>query len=167
PFRIPTLDETLAWAEGRAILTLDVKQGVPIARVINAVRRLGAEERVVVITYTLDDLLRYHRQAPDLMLSASATTLEETQALLDSGVDRSRLIAFTGVGEVHSEVIDLLHVHHIRAILGTFDLVDARARQTGPEVFQALIDRGIDVIATDEVPLAAQALRAYALTQVP
>ena len=160
PFRIPTLAETLAWAEHRAILTLDVKQDVAPRQVVDLVRQMNAEDRVVIIVYTLDDLLRYHRLAPDLNLSASASTLEEAYTLLDSGVDISRLIVFTGVDDVNQELIHLLHSYNIRAMLGTFDLIDERARQAGATVYEALFDRGVDVIATDLVPLAAEAAKA-------
>ncbi len=162
PFRIPTLDETLAWAEERAVLTLDVKSGVPPERVVEAVRRLGAANRTVVITYTLDRLERYHRLAPELMLSASARTVAEVDALLASGVDPSRLIAFIGVGRVRPEIVERLHAAGVRAMLGTFGAIDERARHAGPVVYRALLERGIDLITTDLVPIAAQAIAPYA-----
>ena len=167
PFRIPTLDEVLAWSRGRAVLTLDVKRGVPPDAVVRAVRRMKAENRVVLIAYTLDAALRFHRLAPDLMISATAETPADVQALLDSNIDRSRLVVFTGVGEVKPEVIDLLHRHNIRAMLGTFGLVDERAREGGAAVYQALIERGVDVVATDAVPLAAEAVEAYRTVERP
>jgi glycerophosphoryl diester phosphodiesterase len=160
PFRIPTLAETLAWAEHRAILTLDVKQDVAPRQVVDLVRQMNAEDRVVIIVYTLDDLLRYHHLAPDLNISASASTLEEAYTLLDSGVDLSRLIVFTGVGDVNQELINVLHSYDIRAMLGTFDLIDERARQAGATVYESLFDRGVDIIATDRIPLAAEAANA-------
>lgn len=163
PFRIPTLAETLAWAEHRAILTLDVKQDVSPRQVVALVRQMHAEDRVVIIVYTLDDLLRYHALAPDLNISASASTQEEAHAVLTSGVDLSRVIVFTGVGDVNRGVIDMLHARGIRAMLGTFDLIDGRARQAGATVYEALFGQGVDVIATDVVPLAAEAAKARRL----
>ncbi len=166
PFRIPTLDEALAWSRGRTVLTLDVKDDVPPAHIVRAIRRMNAENRVVLITYTLAAAQHVHQLAPDLMISASAETLAEAQALLDSGIDHARLIVFTGVGEVKPDVIDLLHTHGIRAMLGTFGLVDDRAREGGAAVYQALIDRGVDVVATDMVPLAAEAVEAYRMVKM-
>ncbi|WP_457651445.1 glycerophosphodiester phosphodiesterase family protein [Rhodocaloribacter sp.] len=162
PFRIPTLDETLAWAEGRAVLTLDAKDDVPPRDLVAAVHRMHAENRVVLIVYDLSRLLTYHRLAPEMMISATVETEDDLEALLASGVDLSRIIAFTGVGEVRPEVIEGLHAHGIRAMLGTFDEIDERAARVGPVVYQALLDRGVDVIATDNVPLAARAVDAYA-----
>lgn len=161
PFRMPTLAEALAWAEGRAVLQLDVKRGVPPEAVVASLRRHDAANRAIVITYTLDDLLRYHRLAPDLVLSATAESAEEVEAILASGVDPSRLIVFTGVGTLRPAVIDRLHAHNIRAILGTFGAIDERAARVGPEVFQALLDQGVDVLATDNVRVAARAVQVY------
>jgi len=167
PFRIPTLAEALAWAEGRAVLTLDAKDDVPPRELVAAIRRMRAENRVVLITYTLDRLLTYHRLAPEVMLSATVETPADLEALLASGVDRSRIIAFTGVGAVHPEVIAGLHAHGIRAMLGTFGEIDGRAAVAGPVVYRALLDRGVDVLATDNVPLAARAVARYAMRPTP
>lgn len=158
-YRIPTLAETLAWSEGRAVLTLDIKREVPIEPIVDMVRRYRAENRVVLIAYTLDELLVFHELAPDLMLSASVRSAEEAEALLASNIDLSRIIAFTGVSEINPEVIAMLHEHNIRAMLGTFSDIDAEARRAGPDVYRALIDQGIDILATDLVPLAARAIR--------
>lgn len=161
PFRIPTVDEALAWAEGRTILTLDVKADVPSQRVLAAIERADAYNRAIVIVYSLQDALRYHALAPQLMLSVSVDTLADVEALLSSDLDTTRLIAFTGVGEVKPDVIARLHQHNIRAMLGTFGLIDERAQRGGSEVFTALLHQNIDVIATDVVPLAAQAVNHY------
>lgn len=164
PFRLPTLAEVLAWAEGRAVLTLDVKPEVPPQRLVDAVRRAHAEDEVVVIVYSLEDLMRYQRIAPELNYSVTVETVADVDALAASGLDVGRLIAFTGVGEVRPEVISRLHALGIRAILGTFGPIDARAARGGPEVYQAIIDQGVDVIATDDVRTAARAAAAYGPT---
>ncbi len=161
-FRIPTLVETLSWAARRAVLTLDVKPEVPPEQVVEAVGRAGVEGQIVYIVYTFEDLLHVHRLAPDLIISAGAETMEEVRQIFESDIDPSRLIAFTGVGEVKPEVIAALHTRDIRAMLGTFGALDVRATEEGPAVFEALFAQGLDVIATDVVPLAARAAEAVA-----
>jgi glycerophosphoryl diester phosphodiesterase len=48
--RVPTLDELLALAKGRVVLNLDVKDAI-YAEVVDAVRRAGATDRVIVKTF--------------------------------------------------------------------------------------------------------------------
>ena len=74
PFRVPTLAEALAWADGRAVLMLDIKRDVPVEALVAAVREARAENRVVVITYTLEAHRALARLAPELMVSAAAET---------------------------------------------------------------------------------------------
>ncbi|NNF56745.1 MAG: glycerophosphodiester phosphodiesterase family protein [Rhodothermaceae bacterium] len=159
PFRIPTLAEALAWAENRATLMLDVKEGVPPAELIAALRAAEAENRVVVIVYTLEDLLAYYRLAPDLVYSAMAMTPEEVTALLAAPVDRNRLIAFAGVGAVDAAVVARLHEAGLRVQVGTFGELDEAAGAAHPGAYRPLLDAGVDVLATDNVPTAALAIR--------
>lgn len=161
PFRIPTLDEALTWAEGRAVLMLDVKPGVPPERVVEALQRHRAAGRAVVIVYSIPDLQRYHSLLPDLVLSVPAESPDEVEALRTSGVPPGRMIAFTGVGGVQPGVVEQLHALNIRAIAGTFGLIDERAERGGPEVYHALLRQGIDVLATDQVALATRAVEGF------
>jgi hypothetical protein len=45
--------------------------------------------------------------------------------------------------------------------LGTFGAIDQAALDTGPEVYRPFFEAGIDVIATDMIPIAALMLREY------
>src|SRR5690606_17936506 len=159
PLRIPTLAEALAWAEGRAVLMLDVKEDVSPEALVAAVREANAENRAVVIVYTLEDLLAYYRLAPDFVYSATATTPAEADALLAAPVDPGRLIAFAGVGTVDPEVVRRLHETGIRVQVGTFGPLDAEAGAANPAAYRPLLDAGADVLATDNVPTAARATR--------
>ena len=159
-FRVPTLAEALAWAEGRTVLMLDVKRGVPMASVVGAVRRANASGRVVLIVYTLGDLLALHRLAPELMISAPVGSPSELDALLAAPVDRTRLIAFGGVGSVDASIVPRLHAEGIRVQVGTFGARDqAAAGQSIPTAYDDLLRLGVDVLATDNVPAAAAATR--------
>ena len=159
PHRIPTLAEALAWAEGRAVLVLDVKEGVPSGALVGAIRDADAANRVVVIASTLEALLAYYALAPDLVYSATATTPEEVEALLAAPVAHERLLAVAGVGAVDPEVADRLHAAGIRVQVGTFGAPDDAAARLGPDAYRPLLDAGADVLATDDVPAAARATR--------
>ena len=165
-FRVPTLAEALAWADGRAVLLLDVKRGVPFEDVVAAVRQARAADRVAVITYALEDHRRLSALAPDLVVSATAETPADVDALLASGLDLGRVIAWTGVGVPDPAVVARLHAAGIRAQAGAFGAIDGAARAgASPEPYGAILAAGADVIASDVVPLAALAARAANLSR--
>ncbi|HEX8299642.1 MAG TPA: glycerophosphodiester phosphodiesterase family protein, partial [Rubricoccaceae bacterium] len=158
-FRIPTLAEALAWAEGRAVILLDVKDDVPYPQLVAAVRAAGAENRVVVIVYSLDDHRAVAALAPDLNISATVLTTEDTDALLTSGVDLSRTIAFVGVAQADPAVVARLHAAGIRVQVGTFPLDATADAATNPAVYTPFLDAGVDVLSTDNVRSASEAIR--------
>ena len=159
-YPVPTLAEALAWAEGRAVLQLDIKERVPREAVARVLRRMDALDQALVITYTLDDARWYHRRLPDLLLSVSTETVEEAETYVDA-IDRSRLVAFAGVGEPSEDVISFLSRSDVPVTVGTFDDLDQEARQRGIVVYRDLFRKGVDIIATDETALASQAAATY------
>lgn len=153
-FRIPTLDEALAWADGRGVLMLDVKSETSLEAVIAAIRAAEAEGRVVLIVYSLADHRTVARQAPDLVVSTPTRSMAEAEALLASGLDLSRAIAFAGVGVPESAVTERLHRAGLRVQAATFE-VDSAAAVTGPGLYTPFFVAGVDVLSTDNVPGAA------------
>ena len=165
-FRVPTLAEALAWADGRAVLLLDVKPDVPYEDLVAALRQARAGDRVAVITYALADHERLYALAPDLVVSATAETVAEADALLAAPVDAGRVIAWTGVGPPDPAVVARLHGAGIRAQAGAFGAIDGAARAAAsPGPYDAILATGADVISTDVVPLAALAARTANLTR--
>ncbi len=163
-YPIPTVDEVLEWSRGKAWLMLDIKEGVSPSDVVPAVRRARAEDRVVVILYTVGDLKRYLEAAPDLAYSVSTRSPKDVQAVLATGADPRRLIAFIGAGKFDKRVPVLLHEHGIRTIFGTFGQLDQRAETEGAGVYDEVLEAGIDVLATDSVPPAVEAARNFGRT---
>ena len=158
PYRVPSLDEALAWADGRAVLLLDVKD-VPLAEAVRAVRRVGAFDRAALIVYTLEAALEAARLAPEALISITAETPEAARAHLDA-LDPDRLIAFAGVGVPDPETARVLHAASVRVQAGTFDGTDQAAEQPGGwAVYRPFLDAGADVLATDNVPAASVAVQ--------
>lgn len=159
-FRVPTLAEALAWAESRAVLLLDVKPDIPFPEVVAAIRQAEAEDQVAVITYSLADAEQIHALAPDLVLSVTAESAADVDALLASDIPTDRMIAWTGVGVPDPEAVARLHAAGIRAQAGAFRGIDEEATavaSTAP--YGPLLATGADVISTDAVRLAALAAR--------
>ena len=160
-YRIPTLSEVLNWTVGKAILELDVKASVSPEEILQAILQAKALPYVVIITYTMEQLKIYRDLHPDLMISASAKSVEGVQRVLASGINPRRLLVFAGVSEPAPEVCELLHQNGIRAILGTMHNIDNRAAKRGISVYLQVLANGADILATDNVPLAAQAIREF------
>lgn len=157
-YKIPTLTEALRWSKGRAILELDIKSDITPEEIVRAIRAEDAESRAVVITYGLDAAKVYHSLNESLVLSCSARGIEGVTRLLESGIPAANIIAFVGVYEPPAEVYALLHDRMIRAILGTMGNLDRKARRSGAQVYTELLRNGADILATDEVELASEAV---------
>jgi len=68
PYKIETLDQVLQWGKGKVIYNLDVKKGVPMKMIVDAVRRNKAEAYSVIITYNATQAAEVAQLAPDLMI---------------------------------------------------------------------------------------------------
>lgn len=158
PYRIPTLAEVLDWARGRAIVELDIKGSIAPEEIVAIIREKRALSYTVVITYNIEVAKKYHALEPQLMISASARGIEGAQRLLESGINPSCIIAFVGVYEPEKKVYELLHKNSIMAILGTMGNLDRKAEKHGISVYKKLINNGADILATNNVPLAASIL---------
>jgi len=160
-YRIPTLGEVLEWARGRTIVQLDIKKPVTPEEIVQAIRRHQALSYTIVITYNRESALRYYQLNPELVLSVSATGMEGTRRLLETALPTRNMIAFVGVSQPSPQVYEMLHNKGIRAILGTMGNLDRSAEKRGVRVYINLLENGADVLATDNIPLAAEAIRLY------
>ena len=161
----PTLAAALSWARGAgAILQLDVKRGVPFDEVVEAVQAAGAENQVIVIVYTLADAVTVHQLDPRLMLSVSIRGPEDVEALRTSGVDLSRVLAFTGIEAPNPELYAQLADAGLEVIFGTLggpDSLDVRFSLPGGETgYARLREQGVHIIATSRPSAAFAALDA-------
>jgi glycerophosphoryl diester phosphodiesterase len=160
-YKIPTLDEALDWARGKAILELDFKRPVIPAEIVQAVQKHEAQNYVIVITYNWRAAEIFHRLDPEIMISCSAQGMEGVDYLLHSAVPPENLLAFVGVSEPSGQVYRALHHAGISAILGTIGNLDRSAEARGLEVYIKLMRNGADILATDNVELASQAITRY------
>ena len=153
-FRIPTLDQVLEWGWGRALFTIDIKRGVPVGRVINAIKEYNMENYAVVITYNADAAAHVYELNPYLMISVGIGNQEAYEAHKAKGIPDENMIAFVGVSESSQEHYDFLHEKKISTILGVLGNLDKQAEVKGDSVYSGFIKRGADVLATDR-PLEA------------
>ncbi|HRE43996.1 MAG TPA: glycerophosphodiester phosphodiesterase family protein [Terricaulis sp.] len=147
--RPPTLREALDWANGRAILELDVKRGVSYEDVAREVEAAGAMGRVVFITYSVDGAARLARVAPGAMIYTTIERVGDIATLERRGVDLSRIVAWIGTGAPDAALIDALNARGIEARIGVFG-----SNRNG--AFASAAREGVSIIAVDE---AAEAVR--------
>jgi glycerophosphoryl diester phosphodiesterase len=148
-FKIETLDEVLKWGKDKVIYTLDVKKGVPMKMIVDAVRRNKAERYSVIITYNANQAAEVAELAPDLMISVSARGQQDIERMENLGVKADKMIAFVGTSEPKPEVYQYLHSRKIGCILGTMGNIDKSAAATGDNLCYKLIENGTNILSTD------------------
>lgn len=149
PYSIPSLREVLEWTKGMAILTLDIKKGVPLNKVIRLVEETNSEAYAVIITYNIEQAKEVYNLNPDLMISASIRNDEELYSILVSGIPLENIIAFTGTSLKSASFYDNLHTKGIYCILGTLGNLDNKAIAKGDKIYLDFISIGADILATD------------------
>lgn len=143
----PSLAEALAWADGRAVLELDVKRGVSYEDVAREVEAAGAMGRVIFITYSVDGAARMARVAPEAMIYTTIERTADIATLRRRGVDLSRIVAWVGTASPDASLIAALNEAGVEARLGVFG-----SRRAG--AFQAAAREGVSIVAVDDVELA-------------
>lgn len=160
-YQIPTLAEALIWTHQKTILQLDIKRSVSPAKVVEVVMANQAEDEVVIITYSPEMALIYHRLNPNLMLSVSAKDKTQITTLLETGIPPQNLMVFVGLSIPEVGVYKMLHQYGICPVQGTMGTIDEQAQNEGVEVYLDLLRRGASVLAVDDFPLALEAVQLY------
>lgn len=160
PFSPPKFSDVLAWAKSRTIVQVDFKRSARYEDVIDEIYRQGAEDRVILIAYSMASAQKLHRLAPDIMISLSVESQSELNRVVAAGVPADRLLGFTGTRAPRPRLFSLLDDRNIEVIFGTLggrDSIDNDIAATSDEARYAQIAAaGADIIATDR-PRAAHA----------
>ena len=156
----PTLGEALD-AAGRvgAIASIDLKPAdeaatMVLARsVVDEVRRAGAGDRVILITYSAETARAVAALAPEMMLSAGTNDVADLE-----GLNAAQVLGWTGTREVRPALWQALRARGVEAQFGTLGapgrrLDDVYAADGDVGEYRALFEGGVTVIATD-APLA-------------
>lgn len=161
---VPTLGEALD-AAGRvgAIASIDLKPAeggstIELARaVVREVRRSGAAERVILITYAAEDARAVAALAPEMMISAGVKRISD----LD-GLNASQILAWTGTREERPRLWRGLKGRGVEVQFGTLGAEGVRrddlyADDGDVSEYRDLFAQGVTVIATD-TPLAVKSV---------
>jgi glycerophosphoryl diester phosphodiesterase len=160
----PTLAEALAAAgQVHAIASIDLKPAseaatLTLARaVIDEVRRVGAADRVILITYSPETARAVADMAPEMMISAGVKSVDELE-----GLRRPQILAWTGAGRPNPELWSAMKAVGVEAQFGTLGGSDRAldkvfAADGNVSEYRGLFDQGVTVIATD-TPLAVKSV---------
>lgn len=153
-------DEALAWAKDRTILQLDFKSSARYEDAAAEVRRQDAEDRIILIAYSIPSAQKLHRLMPDAMISLSLNSQSELNRAVAEGLPVDRLIGFTGTQEPRPRLFSTLSNRNVEVIFGTLgrgDSIDNDIARSGDEArYAEIAGQGADIIATDR-PLEAHA----------
>lgn len=165
-FHPPKLTDALIWARNTgAIVELDRKKTTSFANIWAAVVAAGAEGNAILISYSDEEAAEIARVAPGAMMTASAFGGRDIERLESLGVDRSRVIAWTGTREPDPAAYARLLAESVEPAFGTLGRPGERlddqywADDDGSE-YQRLVDDGVVLIATDEPYKVAEWLTA-------
>lgn len=163
PYKIPTLVEALAWANGRTVLQIDFKRSADVSKVVEEIRAAGMAGSVILIAYSVEQAAALHRAAPEMLLSVSVDAPGDVAALKAAGIPEDSMVAFTGTRLPRPELYRELDGQNIEVIFGTLGRpprsIDAVIDRYGmDERYAELGKEGVDILATDRPREAAAAL---------
>lgn len=164
--KIPSLESVFHWAKEGAILALDIKDGVPIELLVELIRDIEVENHVLLVAYSLEEAVMLHEYAPELVMSVSMYTVEDIEAHAEAGIPFRQCVAFTGTSLQGPELYKALREKGILSILGTMHEPDHAFRDGDLDVYSALYEAGVDILATDHPIEAAEAAEALRLINV-
>ena len=165
-FTLPRLSDVLQWAKDTgAVLQLDKKRSTRFERIVQAVREAGMEDRMIVITYSLEDALVLHRMAPRIAISASVNAPEDLDLLAAEGVDLSRILAWTGTRAPRPDLWSAVKARGVEPLFGTLGRPETRldnvyAADGDLSEYNDLANDGLVMLATDEPEAAAAIMSA-------
>jgi glycerophosphoryl diester phosphodiesterase len=145
--------DALAWSKGRTILQIDFKRSARYEDVADEIIRQQAEDRVILIAYSMASAQKLHRLLPGAMISLSLDTQSELNRAVAAGIPDDRIIGFTGIEDPRPRLFSILNSRDVEVIFGTLgarDSIDNDIARSGYEALYAEIAaQGADIIATD------------------
>ena len=159
-FKIPTLDKVLEWGKGKVLFTLDIKRGVPFAKVLEMVEKHNATDYAAIITYRIQDAKLVHDLNKEVMISVSARDKGALEQIEKANLPADKLLGFVGTRQPDLSHYNRLREKGIKTILGTLGNLDKSAIAKGnDEVYLTYIKNGANIIATDRPLEVAKVLK--------
>ena len=122
--RIARFDDILSFAKDKIYLEIDFKSSADEADVINAIRKAGMIDQVILIAYTPSQARRLYALAPEAMLSVGIFKPQDITALQELGIPVSQMAAWTGKGPLTDKLAQALREHDIPILAASFLSLD-------------------------------------------
>lgn len=149
-YKIPTLEECIAWSQGKTILNLDIKD-VPLEVMSSFVNRLSPPN--VMYTVRNAEQARTYLDRDSLaMFSVWCKNLKEFNQYIEQQIPWSQTMAYVGTMILPSqqELYDKLHAQGVMCMISLAPTHDQRATDTEKvRGYELEIPTGCDVIETD------------------
>lgn len=160
---IPRFEEVLAWGrKAGAFFELDVKKTTRWGDVVDAVRDARMRDRVLVVTYSLDDAGTVHRLDSRLMISVALDRPGDLRRARRR-IPADRMLGWVGTSRPGPRLLESLRDAGIEPILGTLGrpgdrLDDVFVADGDPSEYADLARRGVVMIASDRAVEAQRAI---------
>ncbi|HSC38965.1 MAG TPA: glycerophosphodiester phosphodiesterase family protein [Chitinophagaceae bacterium] len=164
PYRIPTLDEAIAWAKGKTVLILDYKD-VPLAMTARKIKQYQAAAWVMLTVHNATEAKFYYDFDNNAMFEAfvkTPTALKEYEA---AGIPWSHVMAYVGPKDTATNKImyDLLHARKVMCMLSTAPTYDKLEKpKDRANAYRDIIRHGADMIEADRAVETAAAIKPLA-----
>ena len=148
---IPTLEEVIKWSKGKTVVNLD-KKDVPMEMIVALIKKLHAEDHVMLTVHNGKQARYYYDHFPHIMLSAFTRTMKEYEDMMASGVPCENMIAYVGptINSENSKIVGLLHAKGVRCMISvapTHDKLGTFAERQ--KAYLEEINKRPDVIESD------------------
>ena len=155
-------DDTLAWAKGRTIVQVDFKQTTKYQDVTNEIIHQDAEDRVILIAYSIGSAAKLHRLLPRAMISIALDSQSALNRAVAAGIPDYKILGFTGTQDPRPRLFSILNGRDVEVIFGTLggrNSIDKTIAQSGyGTLYAEIAAQGADIIATDRPVEAHTAL---------
>lgn len=91
-----SLDDYLNLAKDQIYLEIDFKSSAVYETVISMIRSYGMDDKVILIAYNEGQAKKLAKLAPDMMISASVTSLKDLNDYKKNGLKQKNIAAWTG-----------------------------------------------------------------------
>lgn len=149
--QVPTLEEVIKWSKGKTVVNLDHKD-VPLQMTANLIKKLHAEDHVMLTVHNGKQARFYFDRFPTIMLSAFCRTMEEYRDIEASGVPWKNMIAYVGptINADNSQIVEILHSKGVRCMISVAPTHDKLPKaEERRKAYSEEISKKPDIIESD------------------